>query len=320
MDTASASQARANCDCKDVKARMSDIAGIFGGAAVLIVLLSLGYVYCRITGQIGPRGKAAVTNAEPEPERPPNEHVMLLWGNLGDARFPPLCPNCGNAATDTLKLSKIFWRSSGEESTQVVISVSVPFCGDCIAGHQAESPASASRFDLLSSLNGEMIGAAMVGVVAAWTGYHAAVELFHRRMDIFMVFAALCAVFALIANFLCRSAWRATEGHRVRPQTTVTRAFDYSDNDPPPFESPRYECTMRDARFAAAFRALNRHLEYRHDSPGARTDRRHADRETWIIGICIGIALLLFYFGFSIYGFLAFLAGPLLSFLVRRFR
>lgn len=140
-----------------------------------------------------------------------------------------------------------------------------------------------------------MMGSAMFAVAAMWTGYHAIDELLHGRMMIFMLFAVLCTVFGLIANFLRKSAWRETEGDRIQPQTAVTRAFDYTDNDPPPFESPRYECTMRNERFAAAFKALNHEIEFVPDSPEALADQRDADRRFWGVGAVIAVIVLLLY-------------------------
>ena len=232
-----------------------------------------------------------------ESELAPHAHRMLLWGAPGAAQFPPLCPNCGSAASTNLSYSKGFRRSSGSDTpdSRVVISVSVPFCDDCIARHRAEMRSPGLLANVLSSFSsGNMFAAAGLGAAAAFTAYHALDELLQGRASHFAVFGGLTGVFGLLAWFQGKLAWRDTEYFRVPAPTTVTKAFDYSDNEPAPFESARFTCTMRDERFAAAFRSLNRHLEYQHGSTAAQADRRSANRQAWIVGIVVA-ALALFF-------------------------
>lgn len=139
-----------------------------------------------------------------------------------------------------------------------------------------------------------MFGAVGLGAAAAFTAYHALDELVRGRTSHFAVFAGLTGIFGVLGLFQAKSAWRDAEYFRVPAQTTVTKAFDYSDNEPAPFESARFACTMRDERFAAAFRLLNRHLEYQPGSTAAQADRRSANRQTWIVGIVVA-ALALFF-------------------------
>ncbi len=230
-------------------------------------------------------------------ELAPHAHRMTLWGAPDAAHFPPLCPNCGSAAATRLSYSKAFRRSSESDTpdSSVVMSVAVPFCDDCIARHRAEVRSPNLLANVLSSFSGgEMFAAAGLGAAAAFTAYHALDELLHGRMAHFAVFAGLTAIFGLLARFQGKVAWRETEHLRVAAQTSVTKAFDYSDNEPAPFESARFSCTMRDERFAAAFKSLNRHLEYEPGSMAARADRRSANRQAWVVGIVVA-ALALFF-------------------------
>lgn len=226
-----------------------------------------------------------------------NAHRMTLWGAPADARFPALCPACGGAATQRLPIARSFRRSSASDSASVtvVLSCAVPFCDACMARHRAEAVAPSLVSTVLSAFtSGDMFAAVGFGAAACFTGYHALIELFRGRGSHFAVFAALTAVFAWISRFEARQAWRDTEFARIPAPTSVTRAFDHGDNEPPPFESPRYTCSMRDAGFFAAFQALNSDIEFRADSPRAHADRRQGNRQAWIIGAVVAAIALFF--------------------------
>lgn len=227
----------------------------------------------------------------------PHTHHMCLWGAPEAAQFPALCPNCGHPATARLMLAKGFVRSSGSDTPdhRAVLSVAVPFCNRCIARHRAELPATGALARLLSGFHsGEMLAAVAFAAAAAFTSWHALAELRHARLAPCAVFAALSVLFGLIARFEARRAWQDTEYFRVPAQTSVTRAFDFSDNEPAPFESPKYDCTMHDAGFAAAFRVLNQAREFRPGSPQAQADRQQANRQAWLIGLGMAAIALVF--------------------------
>jgi hypothetical protein len=228
-------------------------------------------------------------------ELAPHPHRMALWGAPAAARFPPLCPNCGSAAAKSLLLAKSFVRSTGSETPNetVVLSVAVPFCDACIARHEAASVRPGYLSTLLSGFaSGDMLGAVAFGAATAFTAFQALRELSRGRVPHALVFAALTLAFGAISALQARKAWRETEHVRVRPPTEVSLAFDFSDNEPAPFRAPMYTCSVRDPRFFAAFRELNREREFVPGSPAERADRRQADRQTWIVGgIVVAIAL-----------------------------
>jgi hypothetical protein len=227
----------------------------------------------------------------------PHEHQMRLWGSPERALFPAICPNCGSAAFKRIAVSKGFIRSSGSDTpdSRIVMTVNVPFCDACTVRHLAEAGTSNLWSKLLSGFNsGEMFGAIGFAAAAAFTGFQGLGELLRGRLSHFAVFGALTLFFGLIARFLARSAWLDTEYFRVQAQTSVTKAFDFSDNEPAPFESPQYDCTMRDGHFAAAFATLNRPSEFKPGSPAALADLRSANRQAWIVGIVV-FAIALFF-------------------------
>lgn len=227
----------------------------------------------------------------------PHPHRMSLWGAPAGARFPPLCPNCGSATAKFLPLTKSFVRSTGSDTPNetIVLSAAVPFCDPCIARHDSETARPGHLATLMSGFaSGDMFAAVGFGSAAAFTAFQALGELTRGRGSHFLVFAALALAFATIAVLQGRKAWRETEHTRVRPQTEVSRAFDYGDNEPAPFRSPMYTCTMRDGRFFAAFQALNRDLEFQPGTPAETADRRRANRQTWIIGIVVAAVAAFF--------------------------
>ncbi len=225
----------------------------------------------------------------------PHPHRMILWGAPDTAEFPPLCPNCGNGATRKLALSKGFVRYNGTESPDIrtVLAVDVPFCDACIAQHDTLVDKPGAGAWLLSLFkSSEIFGAIAFGAAAIFTSYLALPELFNGRFSHFGMFALLTAIFFLIARSQYRTTLEWTAYYRVLPQTTVTQAFDYSDNDPPSMQSPRYTCTMRDPAFAAAFTQLNRAREFVLGSPAQVADRHAANRQAWGMGIVIAVIVL----------------------------
>jgi hypothetical protein len=231
-----------------------------------------------------------------ESELAPHPHSLRLWGSPGGVNFPPLCPNCGATATQRITYSKVFRRVLDSESpnSYVIASASVPFCDPCIAQHRADTPTPNFWSTLLSSFGGggDMIGAVVLGLAAAFTGYNAIAELLHLRLLNFALLSMLTLVIGLFARGQYRFAWQDTEYLRVPPQTSVTLAFDFSDSTGGAFESVRFLCTMRDAGFAAAFKQLNRENEYRPGSAEAVADQRAARRKFtfWAI-VMVAIAL-----------------------------
>jgi hypothetical protein len=169
----------------------------------------------------------------------------------------------------------------------------VPFCDPCIAQHRAETPTPDFRSTLLSSFGGggDMVGAVVMGLATAFTGFNAIAGLLHLNLDKFGSFSLMTLIFGFIARFTFKQAWEQTEYLRVAPQTSVTLAFDFSDSTGGAFESVRFLCTMRDAGFAAAFKQLNRESEFQPGSPQAVADQRAAQRKFrfWTIVVAIGL-------------------------------
>ncbi len=224
-----------------------------------------------------------------------HSHRFTLQGSPSSLSFPPLCPNCGNSASDSIEYAKVFRRVHGDAPTEyVVTSVRVPICSGCAALHHQQAAPRSQLYKVLSSFaTGDMLGAVLPAVAALFVVYLALKELIKGRFDALGIFVVVAAFFALIAWSQRRHVWQGTQHLRVAPATEMTKAFDFSDDIAPAFESPRFVCTMRDERFATAFGALNGQFEYRADSVSALADRQQANRTMWLVGaIVFALALL----------------------------
>lgn len=225
----------------------------------------------------------------------PHHHGLTLRGTPADAKFPPLCPNCGGAASRTIACSKVFAREGDEgPSAYIVTTATVPFCDPCIATHRAQEVKPTAIETLKSSFASmHMVGAVFPALAALFLARLALGDLFHGRRLLPMLFElGLCALAALIAWGQGWAVWRDRARFRVPPQTEVTKAFDFSDDTAPAFEGGRFACTIRDGRFAEAFRRLNVESEYVAGSARAVAERRRSNLALWIVGGIVAIAVV----------------------------
>lgn len=222
-------------------------------------------------------------------------HRFTLRGDPDSWDFPALCPNCGAAASVKLDCTKVFRRThSDSPNSHIVASVAVPFCDACVARHGGSVQVQTPLWRLLSGFaDGEMLGAVFPGMAAVFVLWLALNDLANGRIVRSLTMLPIAAVFGAIAWFMRGHVWRETAHLRVPPQTDVTKAFDFSDDVAPAFESPRFVCTVRDARFAAAFQALNRPREWVAGSEAARAERRQANRKGWITAAVVAALALI---------------------------
>jgi hypothetical protein len=219
-------------------------------------------------------------------ELAPHPHRLTLRGSASGADFPPLCPHCGSAAADRIEYSKVFRHADSDGPTRYVVSsVAVPFCDPCIARHRAQEAKPSLVAVVVSSFASmDMLGAVFPAMAAIFLVYLALGDLLKGHGTRVLVELGIGAVFGLIAWAQARAVWQETERFRVPPQSEVTMAFDFSDDTAPVFESARFVCTMRNDRFANAFRALNIEREWLAKSPEALAERRRSNRMMWIVG------------------------------------
>ena len=67
-------------------------------------------------------------------------HRVTLLAGSEAPRFPALCPNCGNTASGSIAVQKVFRQTgSGDSVTSYVVhQIGVPYCDDCKALHHRE--------------------------------------------------------------------------------------------------------------------------------------------------------------------------------------
>jgi hypothetical protein len=216
----------------------------------------------------------------------PHAHRATLQGTPRSLAFPPCCPNCGQAATHKIAYAKVFRRSDGESPTAYIVSeAQVPFCDACIAQHRAQEQPPDWKSTLLTLFaDAEIFGAIFPGLGALFLLNLALRDLWHARFTSMAIELGLGLFFAWIAR-LQAGVVRDRSAHlRVPPLSEVTQAFDFSDDVSGLFEPSRVMYTMRDARFAAAFAALNRDREWDANGPQAKIAGRKATLALWTFG------------------------------------
>ena len=224
----------------------------------------------------------------------PHPNRLTLLGTPAEARFPPLCPNCGGHAAGKISCSKVFSRAAEDGPAQYVVTTAdVSFCDACIAVHRSHESKPA-RFELLiaSFSSVHVIGAVFPALAAIFLAKIALKDIAHGQVTRSLVELGFGAAAALIAWGQGWSVWRDRERFRVPPQTDVTKAFDFSDDTAPVFEARRFDCTMRDSGFANAFRMLNLENEYLPQSARAISDRRRSSVFLWIFGAVVAVTVL----------------------------
>jgi hypothetical protein len=215
----------------------------------------------------------------------PRPFNLTLRGRPGGAEYPPLCPHCGNAAAGKLDYAKVFVRSDDDTTRHIVTRVSVPFCGPCIEAHHREEVKPSALQTLWTSFSSmHMLGAVFPAMAAVFVLHIVLGDLLHGNLPRATIELGIAAVFALIAYLQARAVWEMSEYLRVLPQTSVTRAFDFSDDASTAFEPERFNCTIENGRFANAFRALNIEREWLAQSAQTVAERRRANIYLWAFG------------------------------------
>ena len=223
-------------------------------------------------------------------------HRLVLSGQPGEMVFPPLCPNCGGAATQQVRLDKVFERSGSDTPTRYEHTwVLLPMCSACAALHQAAvRPPTLARRVASSFATFDMVGAVVLIVAALFCGWLALRDVVKGRLLSGGLLLGLAGVLMLFARAQRRMAWDATAHLRVPQPSEAARAFDFSDDLSQMFEKPRFAVTMKNAAFALAFESLNATRLYRPESVVAVREAQRAQRKTWwVLAAVIAIGLLL---------------------------
>lgn len=219
-------------------------------------------------------------------------HRFELTGDPYALAFPPLCPNCGGAASGSLLIRKIFRRThagSNDRTTYEIANARVPFCAACIARHESELERPSALARIVARFATEAtIPAIFAGATGAFflkEAVRKSAQFGPSSMTIPGIVALVCL---LIAAACLLSAWHSNEQSEIPPQTSVTLAFDFGDEHSALFDGAHRTYAIRDGTFAEAFIAANAERQWDPASPRAREASRHRT----VVYVAFGILLV----------------------------
>jgi len=198
--------------------------------------------------------------------------TVELAGAPRKLAFPQACASCGTPAGRRLRIEKVFQRERRDQPDRyAVVGVDVPFCTTCIERHRSEVRHLAPVQGLLSLLRSVLLIPAGVFLVVALV---LILPLFHKVADgnwhDVWIFLALVAGFGVLGLACARAALHQSHRYRVTEPTSVTSAFDFSDNLSGRFERERHSYRLLNARFADAFVAVNASRVWHNQGRSAR--------------------------------------------------
>ncbi len=217
--------------------------------------------------------------------------MVTLHGRPSRLAMPPVCANCGSPADGRLLIEKVFRRDEGPDGgvNYVVSAVHVPFCPSCIARHEAEAvTVSPAKRVLLCFRQPIIIGALVTGGMAVFLAPPALAAVVGGDGMGRLVFLGIVVVFGLIAAGSAYGAYNLSRRHAAIPLTSVTSAFDFTDDESDLFDKQRRTYRLRDPTFAEAFVYANQHRRWDPGSARAVVGRRG---RTVLIIVC-GLAAI----------------------------
>jgi hypothetical protein len=207
---------------------------------------------------------------------------LELIGSPASLAYPGLCASCGAPARALVTIEKVFERNHSDDTPRgyVIGAAHVPFCAACTAKHEREVKRVSRLWrTLLCFRSGVMISALGATLFAGLMGQAALQRAVYGDARSVEVLGGLAALCALAAVGCARFAYNETRRFAVPAQTSITRAFDFSDDRSEPFDPPRHVYRLSNAAFAEAFRTLNRDRHWDPTSPRAV----RASRARWIV-------------------------------------
>ena len=185
--------------------------------------------------------------------------TIELTGAPRKLSFPQACASCGTPAGRRIPVEKVFERQRGAHAVRYrVVRAEVPFCTTCLQKHRDEAKHLPAGQRMLSALRSALLIPVAGFVVAAVA---LLVPFTHRLGDRdwgpALIYFALAVSSVLFAIGCAVAALRRSHRHRVAEPTSITSAFDFTDDLSELFERERHSYNLRNARFAEAFVAVN---------------------------------------------------------------
>lgn len=200
--------------------------------------------------------------------KPADIPAIRLQGRLYHLALPPLCPACGAPASVALRVDRVFARERRRQTviqsaprgvtTFHVASLNVPFCKTCAARHMAERAAAGAPRSLLRS-TALMYGfvAAATLVVALFCGAYIANQMTAGWRPALSFAVSIAAGCTLFAGWFVMRAIGAFRAGATPPPTSITAAFEFSDNRAQQLEPEWREYRLRHSAYAQAFAQAN---------------------------------------------------------------
>lgn len=220
-----------------------------------------------------------------------------LVGSPRSLVWPNICPNCGQQASERVRVRKVFrrmqrTRAVGRVWGYVVRSAEIPLCRECAERHRREerrpSTVRVLGHFLLNPLMIPVVGGAFFARVALEAGARGA-----GPRPPWWISVGIPGLLAFASAWSLLLAWRSTRFIRIPPRTQIVRACDFSDNLGNLLVGERHVYAIRNAVFADAFLAANAERVFTAERR-ARAERTQLVAGVLVLGTLLVFGLLLY--------------------------
>jgi hypothetical protein len=218
-------------------------------------------------------------------------HIELT-GSPNELSWPRVCANCGNAASEQIRVEKAFsggtrrYRRSGSSGTRTrVIGAPIPFCTACAAEHRATH----KKLTGIEKVMGVFINILAIPAIGlgwiAWKLLEGGlagkpITTPEGKLGWSIVAVVVCGFFWTLYQM-----WETTRVDRVDPRTEITLACDFSRDVSQAFEKERRIYAMRNETFARTFAEFNK------DRIWTNADQSRSNKRSRITGLILLVVL-----------------------------
>ncbi|MBX6365215.1 MAG: hypothetical protein IRZ00_15200 [Gemmatimonadetes bacterium] len=222
-----------------------------------------------------------------------------LVGSPRSLVWPNICPNCGQPASERVRVRKIFRRSQGTRAAgrgwvwgYVIRSAEIPLCRECAERHRREE----TRPSTVRVLGHFLLNPLMIPVVGGAVFARVALEAGARSVGVrppWWISVGLPGLLTFASAWSLLLAWRSTRFIRIPTRTQIVRACDFSDNLGNLLVGERHVYAIRNATFADAFLAANAARVFTAERR-ARAERTQLIAGTLLLGTLLVVGLLVY--------------------------
>ena len=227
----------------------------------------------------------------------PNLFMVELRGAPKTLTWPPICANCGAAASERIRVQKAFYRfarwgrAHNNAPAYKTVTAEIPFCYHCAELHYADAR-KVSTFRRWRSFIFSPVHIATIGFTIIFFKMDLSWKDF-QGLGPKGLWVASAPVLALL--FAIWLAFWYTRPDRFEPRSDITNACDFSKNVSMDFGRKRHIYSMRNKAFADAFIAANRDRVWTREDE-KRSSWRVAYQGIIFLGGLIIARLLMWYY------------------------